>query len=296
MAKPKRMSEMFAASSATDASTTMAMTTPPYSSEGPTLPIIDALDDARKLSEATKASKKRKAHEGCVDTTAKKPSHTTPPRTIHPSLYEPWTRLPPDLHKLLETKTRLRGAQNVIPVVFSKNQNVKSGITRLKTYLGADRGSASSIEIPDASKHEDLVIAVSAQGEGTAKLVSIVDMVQRLVAPSGKDKDDKTVETWWMYTQLSSVEAKRTVKTGNGHTEGIEERTGPNRGTEEEEAFEPTNLGEQNTQGTVPDKDAVQMRRVPVLTVWMTRKKIPEFRKAFGEQTFPVQKIPQEHD
>ena len=43
-------------------------------------------------------------------------------------------------------------------------------------------------------------------------------------------------------------------------------------------------------------EDGVQLRKVPVLTVWMTRKKIPAFKNAFGEQTFPVQKISQEED
>ena len=199
MAKPKRMSEMFASSSEKDANTTTVTATQPYSSEGPTLPIIGATDNVKK------ATKKRKAQDENTGAATKKPSQQPPMPTNHPSLYEPWRRLPSELLKLLETQSRLRAMQNIVPIVFSKNQNVKSGINRLKTYLGAYRDRASAIEMPDALKEEDLVIAVSAQGEGTTKLVGIVDMVRRLVVPPGKD-DIEMVESWWMYTMLTSVD------------------------------------------------------------------------------------------
>jgi hypothetical protein len=34
--------------------------------------------------------------------------------------------------------------------------------------------------------------------------------------------------------------------------------------------------------------------RTPVLTVWMTKKRIPAFQEAFGEQTFDVLSLPQD--
>jgi hypothetical protein len=144
MGKPKRMSEMFASSPEKDANTTTVTATPPYSSEGPTLPIIGAPEDA------STAGKKRRAQDTFSDRAPKKPSQPPTPPTIHPSLYEPWTRLPTELRKLLETQKRMRTTQNIVPVVFSKNQNIKSGINRLKTYLGAYKDPASTIEMPDA--------------------------------------------------------------------------------------------------------------------------------------------------
>jgi hypothetical protein len=293
MAKPQRMSEVFASSSEKDPNTTTVTATPPYSSEGPTLPIIGAIDSAKK------ASKKRKTQDEAAGTATKKPSHPPPTRTIHPSLYEPWTRLPSGLVKLLETQNRLRATQNIVTVVFSKNQNVKSGINRLKTYLGAYRDPASTIEMPDALKVEDLVIAASAQGEGTTKLVGIVDMVRRLVAPTRKEKDGtEGLETWWMYTMLTSVEVERKIKTvqegGNGEEEV--QKTHGAQEEEEEEAFERMDVDGPEEQEKENSRNGTQMRKVPVLTIWMTRKKIPAFENAFGELSFSVQKIPLEED
>jgi hypothetical protein len=289
MAKPKRMSEVFASSSEHDANTTTATATQPYSSEGPTLPIIGATDSA------INAPKKRKAQDGNTGATTKKLSQQPPMPTNHPSLYEPWTRLPAELLQLLETQTRLRASQNIVPVVFSKNQNVKTGINRLKTYLGAYRDQASTIEMPHALKEEDLVIAVSAQGEGTTKMVGIVDMVRRLVAPAAKD-DTEGVESWWMYTMLTSVELERKVRSKEEDSKTHKEGGNKTQNTQEDVAFERMDVDVPEEQKRGNGEDGVQMRKIPVLTVWMTRRKIPAFRNAFGEQMFSVQKIPQEED
>lgn len=297
MGNPKRMSEVFASSSEKDANTTTVTATPPYSSEGPTLPIIGALDGAPKVAETVKSGKKRKAQHGDAGIATKKPSQPQSPPTIHPSLYEPWTRLPTELRKLLETQKHLRGTQNVIPVVFSKNQNVKSGINRLKTYLGAYKDPASTIDMPDALKAEDTVIAVSAQGEGTTKLVGIVDMVRRIVAPSGKEEGNGKVEPWWMYTMLTSVEVERRPKAPETVGKGAEEaKKSGNSQEEEEEAFEPMEIDGDGAQEKATEKDSVQTRKVPVLTIWMTKKKTSTFRNAFGEHPFSVQKLPEDSD
>jgi hypothetical protein len=290
MAKPKRMSEMFTSSSEKVSNTATATATPPYSSEGPTLPVIGATDTSNK------ASKKRKSHDENLDTVTKKPLQPLAPPTFHPSLYKPWTRLPCELLKLLEAQTRLRATHNIVPVVFSKNQNVKSGINRLKTYLGAHRDPASTIEMPDALKENDLAIAVSAQGEGTTKLVGIVDMVRRLAAPTGKGKDENAkVEIWWMYTQLTSVEIERKVDAvGEGAQGG--ENVKKSQTTQEEEAFERMDVNEPEAQKKESIEHRTQMIRAPVLTIWLTREKIPAFKSVFGEQTFSVQRIPEEED
>ena len=270
------MSEMFASSAEKDANTTTVTASPPYSSEGPTLPIIGAPEDAPT------AGKKRKAQDKINGTASKKPSQSPSPPTIHPSLYEPWTRLPTELRKLPEIQKRMRATQNIVPVVFSKNQNIKSGINRLKTYLSAYKDPASTIEMPDALKEDDVIIAVSAQGEGTTKLVGIVDMVQRIVAPSGGE-DDKhgEKEAWWMYTMLTSVEVDREIKT---------------RPTEK------GNVDVEKTQSTQKkdelsnENNTMKTKNIPVLTVWMTKKRIAAFRNVFGEQTFAVEPLPQDSD
>ncbi|USP76526.1 uncharacterized protein yc1106_03800 [Curvularia clavata] len=294
MAKPKRMSELFASSSEKDTNTTAVTATPPYSSEGPTLPIIGAPENE------TEPSKRRKATNGNSSTATKKPSQQVLPSTIHPSLYEPWTRLPPNLFKQLSSQNRLQSTENIAPIVISKNQNVKSGINRLKTYLGAYKDPASTIELPDALKREDAIIAVSAQGEGTTKLVGIIDMVRRIVAPSEKEQDrNPQVETWAIYTMLTSVEVERkggsteqAVKSGD-----VEEAQNAQEDEDEEdEAFEPMDVDGHSLQDTGAEKDAMRKRKVPVLTVWMTRKKIPAFKSMFGEQTFSVQKMPDSLD
>ncbi|XP_014556916.1 hypothetical protein COCVIDRAFT_15755 [Bipolaris victoriae FI3] len=284
MAKPKRMSEIFASSSEKDKDTTTVTATPPYSSEGPTLPIIGAQEIG------SNPTKKRKASNNTQSTAPKKQSQEGSPHTIHPSLYEPWTRLPPDLLKLLESQTRFQGTRNVIPVVFSKNQNVKSGINRLKTYLGAYRDPTSTIDMPDALKREDVIIAVSAQGEGTTKLVGIVDMVRRIVAPSGKEEvGDGPVETWAMYTMLTSIDIERKARVADVQKKEVEEA----ESEEEEEAFESMDV---DGRGGQKEKDEVKMKKVPVLTIWMTRKKIPAFRNAFGEQMFKVRRLVEDED
>jgi hypothetical protein len=190
----------------------------------------------------------------------------------------------------------MRATNNVVPVVFSKNQNVKSGINRLKTLLGAHQDPASTIEKPDALKEDDVIIAISAQGEGTTKLVGIVDMVRRIVAPTGKEHDNNAKEeTWWMYTVLTSVEVDRKIKTvrplDKNNTDV--EKT---HSTQDEEAFESIHLHGRYAQELSARNDTMPKRKVPVITVWMTKKRIAVFRNAFGEQTFAVKLLPQDSD
>jgi hypothetical protein len=296
MGNPKHMSEIFASSAERDTNTTAMSATPPYSSEGPTLPIIGAPDDASTANEPKKSEKKRKAQDRSNGTASKKPSQPPSPPTIHPSLYEPWTRLPTELRNLLETQKRMRATTNVVPVVFSKNQNVKSGINRLKTYLGAHKDPTSTIEIPDALKEDDVIIAVSAQGEGTTKLVGIVDMARRIVAPTGKEHDKNAKEeVWWMYTMLTSVEVDREIKTVRpmDKSNADVEKT---QSTQDEEAFESIHLNRRYAQGLSARNDTMPKKKVPVITVWMTKKRIAVFRNAFGEQTFAVKLLPQDSD
>ncbi|CBX91983.1 hypothetical protein LEMA_P046890.1 [Plenodomus lingam JN3] len=292
MAKSTRMSQIFTSSSDGRANTTVVTATPPYSSEGPTLPVIGPSNNqilpAQKITQVTQPSKKRKTH----DQRGPRP-RPQPPHTLHPALYTPWTLLPREILDVLETQARIRTAQintNVVPVVFSKNQNIKAGINKLKTLLGAYKDPKAGIEVPKPLKDGggDAMIAVSAQGDGTGKLVGIVEMVRRVVAPVTGQGGGEEVQTWWMYTVLSSIEVEwkpKEKKEGTG-SEVAEEEKDDNG---EEEAFESMDVDkEENTK-------AKKLRKVPILTVWMTRKKIPAFAKEFGEQSFIVQKMKEEN-
>lgn len=185
----------------------------------------------------------------------------------------------------------------MVPIVFTRNQNVKTGINRLKTYLGAYRDPKSTIEMPDALKQDDFLIAVSAQGEGTIKLVGIVDLVRRVVAPGGEvgSEHGKGVEKWYMYTVLTHVEVEPKSKSvGQVGTKDDEEGGAgavvEAQDVDEEEAFEPMDVdGPESRSGRAEGLGSeVKKRRIPVLTVWMTKKSVPALKNAFGEQVFSV--------
>jgi len=293
------MSELFTSSSDKPANTAIATATPPYSSEGPTIPVIGTLQDPNpghnpdRIFGTEKSARKRK-DQGQPAT--KRGPQPRPPHTLHPALYAPWTLLPPELSKLLKTQARLRTAAhhaNIVPVVFSKNQNIKAGINKLKTYLGARGDAKSSIEIPDALCHEDGVIAVSAQGEGAGKLVGIVDMVRRIVGAGGAAGPE--TQTWYLYTMLASVEVERTAKVDRNRGKGGVQATktgDENQEEEEEEEEEAFETMEVDREERVETQN--KTRKVPVLTIWMTRVRILAFSKEFGEQILVVKKAVEE--
>jgi hypothetical protein len=297
MAKAKRMSDIFA-SSAEKSSSAPAAAATPYSSEGPTLPIIPGADGEHtevlnKTGDASTCDGKKKRELGGQK--AEKDAKTAAPTFDH-VLYEAWNLLSPEILRIVISNERLRPNQNTVPIVFTKNQNIKTGINRLKTYLGAYVDKHQPMDLPEALKQADTMIAVSAQGEGTAKLVSIVDMVRRIVAPGTHAKPtDGKLETWYMYASLTSVEVEKVIgpKATNGEVQQdnrSQNLTTDNAG-DEEEAFEPMEVDAPAPQQEAPKK---QTRRDPVLTIWMTKKSIPAFKKAFGEQTFEVQSLPKD--
>jgi hypothetical protein len=298
MATPQRMSDIFASSVEHD--TTMTTATPPYSSEGPTLSIL-AEDGMTGNHTAAKESKRHPTvstdrrdaeEEKRKQTQATKQNAPTKARrvaTIHPSLYQPWTLLPSELLKVLVSQARLRSSQNVVTIVFSKNQNIKSGINKLNTYLGAYRTKENPIDLPEALKQTDVLIAISAQGDGTTKMVGIVDMLRRGVISKENDDSQRT-ETWWTYTSLTSIEMKRKLKIQVSEDRINNENRDILDATQEEDAFEPMEIDV-----PVNDKsEAAPAVKVPVLTVWMTKKRIPAFRDAFEEQTFTVVQMTEE--
>jgi hypothetical protein len=181
-----------------------------------------------------------------------------------------------------------------VPVVFTKNQNIKAGINRLKTYLGAYDDKAPPNDMPEALEQADAIIAVSAQGDGTTKLVSIVDVAKRVVAPNTRVPESAIkTETWWTYSSLTSVATEKAIKAVS-EPKVIAQLSQTTEDTQEEdEAFEPMVVGPLAQE---KDQKSKQMRKFPVLTIWMTKKRIPAFKEAFGEQTFTVQLLSQDED
>jgi hypothetical protein len=292
MAKPKRMSDILASSAEHDVSAAIATATPPYSSEGPTLPLIEGNGEhTTDVNASGLDAKKQETNGGATKEKNGKLQATKreqPINTNHPGLYEPWTLLPREILGPLLSQSRLADTQNAVPIVCTKNQNIKSAVVRLKTYLGAYVDQKNPMEVPVVLKEKGSIIAILAQGEGTAKLVTIVDLARRVVKPDpALSTEDKMVQTWRMYMSLASVEIefKERIKS---HVAQGEART--TEETQEEEAFEPMEID-------VPSHktdETARARKVPVLTVWMSRKEIPAFKEAFGEQTFAVQTLPKD--
>lgn len=291
------MSDVFASSAGKSSTSTAAPTATPYSSEGPTLPIAGAgpehADNAggKRLAEGTSGdehSRQRKAQRMSVN-------DSQPTTTSHPALYEPWTLLPSETLKLLTAHKRLRSTQNVVPIVFTKNHNVKAGINRIKTFLGAYHDNKKSFDTPKAMEEKDCIIAISAQGEGTAKLVSIVDVARRVVAPTSKEKElGEDVSTWWLYTSLTSVEVKKKRNVASDRTNKdppveVDEVMQDEGG--EADAFEPT---EAERADRKKRDSGERLVKTPVLTIWITKKEIHAFKGVFGEQKFEVKTLPRD--
>ncbi|KAF2622217.1 hypothetical protein BU25DRAFT_213073 [Macroventuria anomochaeta] len=295
MAPPKRMSDILASSSIdTRITSTSIPTAVPYSSEGPTLPIIGATSEhstkvpgngkKRKRTTSDESAKPNKA--AAVE--GKEQSTREGVMTNHPSLYEPWVLLEGKEGKAIEA----RGTENVVPIVYSRNQNVKSGITKLLRYLDLQTNDKGG-DLPAALKSDEGIIAVSAQGEGTVKLVGIVDMVRRIAGKETQKKGSganqaEEGEKWYMYTVLSSVVVPRKRSTESGAQNDADEAQEENEGDVD---VMDVDRGDGAVKETVKSsKGEGEMRKVAVLTVWMTRKRISVFRDAFGEQEFVVHK------
>jgi hypothetical protein len=224
-----------------------------YASEGPTLPIVGG---AGEHSDWVAPTAKDRPIEGGADSRPAKKQRTTDELKIGPKdpdsipkkqkvevegLYQPWTMLPVKLLEQVEKRVGGEWKEKAEVVVWTKNQNVKSGINRLKSLLDfeeapeADEKSGREVK----ERKDGRLIAVSAYGEGTTKLVGIVEMTKRVVGGATKDAGG---DMWFMYTVLSST-SEKDVK-----------------------------------------------NKVPVLTVWLTQRCIPEFKIAFGEQTFKIKR------
>ncbi|KAI8934154.1 hypothetical protein NX059_008907 [Plenodomus lindquistii] len=314
MAKPKpnRMSDLFN-SSTSKPTPTPPTATPPYTSDGPTLPLIapesTPIPPAAKTRTPSQPSKKRKNRDQTQPARSKGPQ-PKPAHTLHPALYTPWVLLPPEMRGVVEGQAGIHTASteagpgpgkananaNVVPIVLSKNQNIKAGINKLKILLGAERVTAQSlVVVPACLKEggdEGAWIAVSAQGAGTGKLVGILEMVGRIVGGvgGGDGKGKGQMRRWYVYTVLSSVESEwppRKDGEGGGGGKGMGEEEEEEGGSEEEEeAFESLERDKVD--------EVKKVRKIPVLTVWLTRKRVGAFAEEFGEQSWDVLKAEEE--
>lgn len=241
-----------------------------YISDGPTLPIIGGVDEHAspiKPSKVTNDARPLKKRKTDKHTSTEPTEHAVAAKKLQidlEPLYKVWTLLPRDL--LQQTEKRLGGRleEKVKVVVFTKNQNVKSGINRLKTLLGFEETQSPSKLSEDDSKARgnDSLVAISAYGEGTTKMVGIVEMTKRAVS-GGNGKEVKNGETWYAYTSLIGLDLQ------------MRQENGTERGGELEKEDNPTT-------------DKGPKNKIPILTVWFSRKHLPEFKATFGEQTFTV--------
>lgn len=322
---PARMSDVLPSTASTPPPAAPTAPTAPTSSDGPTLPLITT-SAAAAVSDPS-ATKKRKRPAAQKQSSTEKnssavDSHNTP-RTNHPALYTPWVLLPPRERKGLAASGVNVGLEDVEGhavqvLVWSRNQNVRAGVRRLKEALSAPSAGADG----DAVEQRASILAVSAQGEGTVKLVGIVDMVRRMAEhksepdltsrvaareggeespkvvnpPAGKDNHPRT---WYLYPVLSSVLVPRQIQKESRATQTSTLRHEP-LAHEAEERHDKEGEGEDVDMDTVPDVDGAahtatapskdaetshtrNQKTVPVLTVWFSSTRIPGWRDAFGE-------------
>ncbi|KAL1612499.1 hypothetical protein SLS60_000726 [Paraconiothyrium brasiliense] len=225
-----------------------------YDSDGPTLPIIGGTGEHaewvapnpedRPIEEGanSRLSKRRRTKGGIAPKLPGPENKAQKTKVEAERLYKPWTLLPVEVLQQIEGKLNGKWEEKVEAVVWTKNQNVKSGINCLKGLLGFEGNPEAGEKYGSVlnRKGDDGLVAISAYGEGTTKLVGIVEVTKRVVGGDKQDVQGRSGEAWFTYTALSSTSGKD-VK-----------------------------------------------NKVPVLTIWFSRKCIPELKSAFGEQTLQI--------
>lgn len=314
---PKRMSDILPSSSsslsthipATNNNNKTTTISPLPSSQDPTLPLAEDTaqpSNTNSTGDPDSSSKKRKrtpAAPAAVPTPNH--PHSSPPtsakgtgnaNTNHPALYTPWLLLPVPQRRELEKEGLGSGNNGVEVLVWTKNQNVRAAVTRVRSVLlGHVDGEGTG-----AGKR---VIAVSAQAAGTVKVVGIVEVVRRVVAASdgggrgereGEGEGKGEGKKWWVYTVLSSVVGPRRrrrgvqgVKGGEAEGEEMEIDEGEDGDTAGLQGEEEGEGGAVKASGD-EDKDAGAETKVPVLTVWFSRSRLSGWREAFGEEELLV--------
>ncbi|KAF2108231.1 hypothetical protein BDV96DRAFT_504994 [Lophiotrema nucula] len=200
-----------------------------------------------------------------------------------PPLPSPWLLLPTSILETLSARFPSQASfeDSCIPLHITRNSNITSAVNRLKVYLGwCGKEREPTIQWPQALESDNRIIAVSAQGEGTSKLASIMEVAKRVVS-----EGDGEAVVWYSYTGLGS---QAIIVDSAGKNENAD-----NVMDDEEDLFETLNQAEEQEQEREP-KQSPKIRKVPVLTVWMSKSQIPEFRGPFGEQMFKVGQMQEE--
>jgi hypothetical protein len=195
-------------------------------------------------------------------------------RTDLELLYEPWLLLPASLRSAV-ANSLTSWEDRIVPVVFTRNQNIKAGINKLKAYMGDDQSRNATAEEKlwaERLAKGDALLAVSAQAEATTKLVGIIGMAKRILAPS-ENQPGAEGDTWYSYTSLSSQ---------------VMQKRNPDKAARKEDAKDDDPFDSLADIQTQDSENSRSMLTVPLLTVWVSRARIPPFRDAFGEQTFRV--------
>lgn len=187
--------------------------------------------------------------------------------------------------------------------MWSKNQNVKSGICRLLRLVGAaseasgeasTKASSNEDRAEDkASGVEDAMVVLSAQGEATVKLIGILDMARRIAGQGmGIREGEGEGVKWFFYTVLGSVQMTRAKRT-NGGKEGEGENAEGEDGAMEVDGDVDVDLDESGERGAVKGTQhsgKEETKKVPVLSVWISRKRMVGWKEVFGEQEMVVRR------
>ncbi|KAF2662105.1 hypothetical protein K491DRAFT_580293, partial [Lophiostoma macrostomum CBS 122681] len=269
----------------------------PYSSEGPTLPVLGNTDALVGVvgrggiqEDDGGVRKRRRLDNGDTTTQTEAEGADKEIGSTHDlaELYEPWCLLPAELRISVEKRMQsFSWEDGVSVVVFTRNQNIKSGINRLSDLLTtpAETTNESSIDpqLPKSTEREGAakgdVIAISAQGEATTKLVGIVELTKRHFKPTTSDLERASgkmdVQKWYSYISLTSCVID--TRTRKAKTKGKQQEDDKDD-EDEQDAFESV-LEIQEKE----EEARKAMKTVPVLTTWMSKNRIPEFAESFGE-------------
>jgi hypothetical protein len=88
---------------------------------------------------------------------------------------------------------------------------------------------------------------------------------------------------------LSSVVVPRKIGAANTANAGEQQKDAEANADGDAMDIDGDDQAVKDTQEQRKDEGATKV--VPVLTIWMTRKRLPAFRDAFGEQEFTVHKV-----
>ncbi|KAF1993749.1 hypothetical protein P154DRAFT_625195 [Amniculicola lignicola CBS 123094] len=131
-------------------------------------------------------------------------------------------------------------------------------------------------------ERKEKFVCVIAQGKGTMKMTSVVEIAKRVVGPAanGVVGGDEQGKRWYVYTGLSSRDADEATSGKNKNQRKKKEERNEDA-SDSEDAFE--------VLGRHPDGHARKKpKKIPVLMIWLSPVPILELAQEFGEGTMRV--------